>query len=238
MSKEMFPDTIDNDQGGLKLQVEILQRELDSILKETRSFELVLRSQLSDLIVESQELFVLYKEIKKAKKVKRLEQKKRGKNYKEPKGLQAVSSKKVNDIPLEDQKEKKRLYREAMLHVHPDKFHMSAEDADVATEITKRLIDIYTTESLDKLRAYHAYIFNGHSEMALIDSASDVKVDAVVDYWQMEVERIEQEIKTAKNEHLYKVITEYDDPLIFVEELKAYYDDRIFKLRKRTRKGL
>ena len=51
-------------------------------------------------------------------------------------------------------------------------------------------------------------------------------------------ERIEKEISLAKNHSLYKVITEYENPLTFIDELKDYYEDRILKLKKRTRKGL
>ena len=94
------------------------------------------------MIIESQELFILYKQIKKAKKAKRLEQKKRGKNYKESEGLQIISSKKKSIILPKEQIEKKRLYREAMLHVHPDKFFKNEEQTEIATDITRQLIEI------------------------------------------------------------------------------------------------
>ena len=57
-------------------------------------------------------------------------------------------------------------------------------------------------------------------------------------YLEQEKERIEKAIHLAKNHHLYKVITEYEDPLTFMVELKDYYEDRILKLKKRTRNGL
>ncbi|MCP4442919.1 MAG: hypothetical protein GY810_28775 [Aureispira sp.] len=238
MAKKKLLTLGHTDQEKLSEQIELLKHELDEIQKRTRAFEALLRSHVSDLIVEAQKLFILYKKIKKAKKLKRLEQKKRGKNYKEPKGLQ-VSLKKKKDISSpEEQKEKKRLYREAMLHVHPDKFYMSENQTDIATEITRRLIEIYKTESLEALQAYHAHIFKGNTHIVLADSATNVKVFSKDNYLQQEKERLEKELDLAKNHQLYKVITEYENPLAFVEELKSYYIDRISKLKKRTRKGL
>ena len=63
-------------------------------------------------------------------------------------------------------------------------------------------------------------------------------VNIEIDCLQQEKERIEKAINVAKHQYLYKVRTEYKDPLTFVEELKVYYEDRIVKLKKRTRKGL
>jgi hypothetical protein len=238
MSKKRLPIPDHTNQKILQEQIQSLQQELAKIQKETRDFEAIIRSPISDLIVEAQELFVLYKQIKKAKKEKRLEQKKRGKNYKEPKGLQIISKKKKSLIPPEQQKEKKRLYREAMLQVHPDKFSMSEKETDIATEVTSRLIEIYKTESLETLQAYHAHIFKGNTAITLGEAASEIKVSTKGNYLQQEKERLEAAIDLAKNDHLYKVITKYENPLTFVDELKDYYKERIFLLKKRTRKGL
>ena len=79
MPKKNLPSTGHTDQKRLREQIQTLQDELEEIQKETRIFEALLHSYISDLIVEEQELFVLYTQIKKAKKAKRLEQKKRGK---------------------------------------------------------------------------------------------------------------------------------------------------------------
>lgn len=146
-----------------------------------------------------------------------------------PKNKEALSS-------PEQEKEKRRLYREAMLHVHADKFYRS--ETDTATEVTSRLIEIYKTESLEEtLRAYHVHIFKGNTQLVLDDAASKVAVAAKDNYLQLEKVRLEKEIALAKNDHLYKVLSDYENPLTFVEELKGYYEDRIFKLKKRTRKG-
>ena len=238
MSNRILPATGSNDQKRLREQIQTCQEELEKIQQETRTFEALLYAQLSDLIVEEQELFILYKQIKKAKKAKRLAQKKRGKNYKENTGLQITAKQKKKDIPSDQQQEKKRLYREAILHIHPDKFSMNENETDIATEMTSRLIEIYKTGSLETLQAYHAHIFNGNAGIQLEDAAASIKVIHKDDYLQQEKDSIEKAIHLAKNHQLYKVITEYEDPLLFIKELKAYYEDRILKLKKRTRKGL
>lgn len=237
MSKKRLPTSLPTDQKEFLEQIQVLRKELEEIHKKIREFEALLRSHVSDMIVEAQELYILYNQIKKAKKANRLEQKKRGKNYKEPKGIQAITKKEKSVIPLEEQKEKKKLYREAMLHVHPDKFHLSEQETETATEITSKLIEIYKTGSLETLQAYHAHIFEGNTNIVLEDSASKIEVLSKDTYLLQEIDQLEKDIELAKNYHLYKVITEYENPLTFVEELKDYYEDKISKLKKRTRKG-
>ncbi len=238
MSNKKLTSTDQTDQKRLREQIQIFQNELAEIQKETRNFEALLHTHLSDLIVEEQELYTLYKQLKKAKKTKRLEQKKRGKNYKEPKGLQIIAEQKKTGISSEQQKEKKRLYREAILHIHPDKFSMNKKETEIATEMTSRLIEIYKTESLETLQAYHTHIFKGNTEINLDAVAAKIKVLPNDNYLQQEKERIQKAINLARNKELYKVITEYKNPLTFIDELKDYYEDRILKLKKRTRKGL
>ena len=237
MFKEKLPSTDQINQEKLRKEIQALQGELEEIQKEIRAFKVLLYSHISDLIVEEQELFVLYKNIKKAKKAKRLEQKKRGKNYKEPKGLHIISEKKKQVTPPEQEQEKKRLYRETLLHIHPDKFSMNEKETNIATEVTRRLIEIYKTGTLATLQAYHTHIFKGNTGINLDEVASKIKAFPKDDYLQQEKERIEKEINLAKKHRLYKVITEYEDPLSFIYELKDYYEDRIVKLKKRTRKG-
>ncbi|MFK8104059.1 MAG: hypothetical protein AB8G15_16110 [Saprospiraceae bacterium] len=238
MSSKKLISTEEVDPQKLRERIQNFQAKLTEIQKETHAFEGLLRTHLSDLIVEEQELFVLYKQIKKAKKIKRLAQKKRGKNYKEPKGLKTIPKQKKNLLPPEQQLEKKRLYREALLHIHPDKFSTNEKETDLATELTSRLIEIYQTESLETLQAYHAHIFKGNTGINLGAVPTKIKTFSKDNYLQQEIERIEKAIQLAKNHRLYKVVTEYEDPLTFMHELKDYYEDRILKLKKRTRKGL
>lgn len=115
---------------------------------------------------------------------------------------------------------------------------MNKIETDIATEITRRLIEIYKTGTLAELQAYHTHIFKGNTEIKLAEAAVNVKVLPKDNFLQQEKERIEKAINLAKHHQLYKVITEYKDSLIFMQELKEYYEDRILKLKKRTRKGL
>jgi hypothetical protein len=44
-----------------------------------------------------------------------------------------------------------------------------------------------------------------------------------------------QAITEAKQSRFYEVITTYDDPLRFIDELSGYFSQRIVQLEKRTR---
>ena len=219
-------------------EIEQLKDELEQLTTKVNAFEATLRSHLSSEIIEVQELSVLYKAQKKAKKQKRLEQKKRGKNYVEPIGLKPTKRLTSAQIEnAEDLKEKKRLYREAMLHIHPDKFALEDDKIDLATELTTRLVAIYNHEDLDALKAFHAHIFS-QDTLQLKESFTrkDIKLAASPDaYLIREKQQLEEAIHALKSKHTYQVLVTYQDPMTFACELKAYYQDRIQKLRRRTR---
>jgi len=230
MKEKKLPHLNDNDQSVLQLSIEALQKELDLIEQETLAFENILRARLTNEIVELQELTVLYKKQKKAKKEKRLEQKRRGKNYHEPTGLKLLPNNKTKVSKPEEAKEKKRLYREAMLHVHPDKFSMNEDKLDLATDVTSRLIDIYHTGSLQDLQLYHAHIFSGNALQQSIEDSETFQKNQTQDlYLEKEKERLEELLIIAKSRRTYIVLKEYSDPLLFVEELQLYYAERITK---------
>jgi len=240
MSELNYPISNDdeNEQFRLKTKLKVLQQELSDIKQKIEGFEAILKSYLVNFIIEEQELTVLYKKIQKAKKEKRVAQKKKGKNYKEVEGLKVVSKKTKESINEDDRKEKKRLYREAMLNVHPDKYSMNVEKIDLATEITTKLIEIYQKGSFEELQTYHAHILSGNALMNYGDESFSNDQKSIKDtYLKQELEKLEKLLSNAKKKHTYKVLTEYKNPLIFIDELKAYYKDRIFKLKKRTRKA-
>lgn len=218
----------------LKTQIQAIEQELAGVEQKTIAFENTLRNALADQLIEVQELSVLYKEQKRAKKEKRLAQKKRGKNYQAPEGLKQVSKPKPQADNEGEEKERKRLYREAMLHVHPDKFSTSAgeDQIDLATEMTSKLIDIYKSGTLEALQSFHAHIFSGAALSIDDHKVKDVLKD---DYLEKELERLRRELLIAKARHTYEVLTEYKDPLTFIDELVIYYRDRIQKLKRRTR---
>lgn len=218
----------------LKTQIQAVEQELEAVAQKTIAFEHTLRAALADQLIEAQELTVLYKEQKRAKKEKRQAQKQRGKNYQAPEGLTRIEKPTAKPEDIGEAKERKRLYREAMLHVHPDKFSTDSEEdqLDAATEMTSKLIDIYKSGTLQDLQSFHAYIFSGNA--LVIDKE---KVDPTIkdNYLEKELERLRKELSLAKARQTYQVLTEYDDPFEFINELKAYYQDRIQKLKRRTR---
>lgn len=233
MSKHTLNIKSNEQQLLLKLRLEQLQKELDEIEFKTHEFEATLRAHLTNEIVEEQELTVLYKQQKAAKKEKRLAQQKNRKGKAQSTDLSPIT-KLTDNVDLEvETKLRKKLYREAMLQVHPDKFSMQEDKQDLASEMTVRLIELYSTGSIEDLQAYHQHIFSGHTievkdKKKLLENQED-------NYWQDQIKRMENLIEAAKARHTYVVLSTYDNPMRFLQELQDYYEDRLFKLRKRTR---
>ncbi|MGW8122039.1 hypothetical protein ACV07N_05215 [Roseivirga echinicomitans] len=222
----------------LQAEIDALQKLLTELEQKVFAFESKLRSELANELVEVQELTVLYKKQKQAKKEKRLSQKQKGKNYKPSTSLKTVPKPAKVNISEADEKERKRLYREAMLYVHPDKFNMDEGQADLASEVTTKLIDIYQTGDLKALQDYHAHIFSGNT-LVNIAEHKGVKVEqrSKSEFLKREKERLEKLIEQEKKKYTYKVLMDYPAPMTFLDELKLYYNDRISKLRRRTRVG-
>ena len=232
MSEENFPaETV----SKLEERIKELETEIGIIENKLFPFEQSLRNVISDLLIEERELTILYKQQKKAKKEKRLAQKRKGKNYKEVTDVVYISKETATQEKV-NQKEKKRLYKEAMLYVHPDKFSMQENEQQKATETTTKLIEIYQNGSLEELEAFHAHIFGGNTTICFDKDISLIqKTTNSTSYLVKEVERLEKVLNDLLESYTYKVLTTYENPMSFVAELKTYYDDRIFKLRKRTR---
>tara|TARA_R110000868_G_scaffold21614_6_gene89537 strand:- start:33469 stop:34176 length:708 start_codon:yes stop_codon:yes gene_type:complete len=233
MSENQLSSNLPSQVQLLKIKIDALRLEINDIIEKTSDFENLLRTRIEDELIEEQELSLLYKQQKKAKKEKRQVQKKLGKNYQVPTSLQNTKRAPLVDKNTKEQLQKKRLYREAMLHVHPDKFLMQKDKLDLATEITAQLIEIYQSGDLATLEAYHAHIFHGNTLTAL--GKPTLTKGTGLAYLQMELKNLNEELSQAKNRHTYKVLTEYENPMSFVDELKSYYKDRLTKLRKRTR---
>lgn len=125
-----------------------------------------------------------------------------------------------------------------MLHVHPDKFSMNEDKIDLATEVTGKLIQIYRSGSLKELQLFYAHIFSGNALLQIEDTHKFQSGSIIEDnYLKQKKKALEKQLILAKNRQTYRVLKDYEDPMLFAEELKAYYTDRLFKLRKRTRKA-
>ncbi|MCM4151448.1 hypothetical protein DHD05_07595 [Arenibacter sp. N53] len=234
MSDNYFPSELPSQVQFLKIRIDALRLEINDIIQKTSDFENLLRARIEDELIEEQELSLLYKQQKKAKKEKRQVQKKLGKNYQEPTSLQSTKRTPLAEKNTKEHLLKKRLYREAMLHVHPDKFSMQKDKLDLATEITAQLIEIYQSGDLKTLKAYHSHIFNGNTTLQPLGKPIQTNSSGL-EFLQMELNKLLEELALAQNRHTYKVLIEYENPMAFVDELKSYYSDRISKLRKRTR---
>ena len=206
----------------LKGQLHKLKEEVRRVKMQLLEFQQQIQTAVADELIEAKELSVLYKQQKSAKKKKRLIQKERGKNY------QALLNHPVRQrepsLPhsIQDNKEKKSLYRRAMLLVHPDKFAINSLDKDLANEMTVQLVNIYQSGTLDELKKFCADL-TGTSDKELSTSmplASNL---------------LNRQLEALKKDSLYVVLQTYPDSHVFISEVKAYYLDRITKLKRRTR---
>ena len=228
--------------SSLQGEIYTLEAELAEVKKELAAFEAEIRTKLDREIARIQELTLLYKKQKKQKKEKRLEQKKRGKNYKEPKLVSQTDKKKEEGISLSihEQKELKRLYKEAVVQVHPDKVNHKGQEDKIqrATLITTQLNAIYKSGDLEELINFYQYIILGN-EMTETDKVSENIADpkARLTFLRRKKETLIKSLEEIKGSYTYSVLKTYENPLTFIEELHIQFQERILQLEKRTRKS-
>lgn len=223
---------------SLENDIASLEKELTSLEYDLNNFDTLIRSQLHSEIIRIRELTELYKSQKQAKKAKRLEQKKKGKNYKEPKSIQKNNLQKKEVPRLNDfeQQELKRLYKEAIIHVHPDKFASEDEEKTAkATALTLQLNAIYKSGDLEELNSFHEHIISGNAMSHVSFQPQTItNSKSMVTFLQKKKNDLILTLAQIKDSQRYEVFKTYDQET-FIKELRLQFEERIIQLERRTR---
>ncbi|WP_256012090.1 hypothetical protein [Desertivirga xinjiangensis] len=231
----------DDELKALELETELLEKELSMLEYEINAFESEIRSALYVQIKRIKELTEKYKGLKLDKKNRRLEQKKRGKNYREPVGLKptrpALRDSKGSNAS--DQRELKRLYKEAIVQVHPDKLTNADEDTTQrATALTVELNKLYKKGDLEELNSLHEHILSGnamqHERFRAETLASPA---ALLSFLKKKKANLIGEIENLKMSALYQELALQKSHADFINDLRMQFEQRIIQLEFRTRKA-
>ncbi len=225
----------------LLLELENLEIKFQDVNQRLGEFEKLIHLYLDKQISRIIELYAIYKNQKKAKKVKRLEQKKRGKNYKES-STEPANYKKRHESELilyeSEQQELRRIYKEAIVQVHPDKINHGGEDDNIkkATAITAQLNGLYKNGELEELINFYQYVILGNSnsneagyQTVVVDSK--IRLSSL----RKKKDTLFQNLNELENSYLYTILMTHEDPLTFIDELSVQFGERIQQLEKRTR---
>lgn len=222
----------------LEQEIAALEAELIALETEINGFQAQIRSALSAQIQRIHELTNQYKNQKQAKKLKRLEQKKRGKNYREPVGL------KTNDasftVPIlvsAEEQQLKRLYREAIVQVHPDKL-VDADEVlnERATAITIKLNEVYKSGDLEELNRLHEHIISGKALTYRPDQPETVNdPKTMMLFLQDKKRKLEKLLLEIKTSAIYELWQKRKDIPALIAELKIQFKERILILEKRIK---
>ena len=223
----------------LEKEIALLEAELRELESNLNAFQTKIRSALSTQISRIRALTDLYKSQKQAKKLKRLEQKKRGKNYKEPLGLKTndASFTVPNLVSADEKQELKRLFKEAVVHIHPDKLTDADEELNQrATDVTAQLNEVYQSGDLDEMSRLHEFIISGNALTYVPDQPQTIKDSSVmIQFLQDKKRQLLQLISEIRSSELYQLWTNGRDIETIIAELKLAFEHRIIIMEKRTR---
>ncbi|MBT1685062.1 J domain-containing protein [Dawidia soli] len=233
MSTPVHPAHLAEPPEGLEQEVLRLEAELQRAEATLNAFEQAVRAQLGEQIRQIRVLTAVYKARKAAKKEKRREQKRRGKNYKEPQGLLRPQETREDDAPVGDgPAELKRLYREAIVQVHPDKFPEASEaEGRQAAALTTHLNALYERGDLEALRDFHEHILG---EQPLRHTPYAVAGNATRNFLLHKKEQLAAALEALLQSQSYQLAVEPDRGKL-MDELREQFVQRIAQLTKRTR---
>ncbi|MGI4805172.1 MAG: hypothetical protein ACRYFL_10400 [Janthinobacterium lividum] len=223
----------------LEKEIALLEAEILVLETAVNSFQTKIRTALSSQIRRIHYLTEIYKNQKQAKKQKRQEQKKRGKNYKEPVGLKITNISSVNkNYTAEDKKQEiRRLYKESIVKVHPDKIVSDDDELQRnATDITSQLNEFYKNGNLDELTRLHEHIISGNA-LAYKSHQPETVNDfpAMMLFLQQKKRKLEMLLQEIKASGIYEFWQRESDFDFLVRELKLQFEERITVLEKRTK---
>ncbi|RYY30047.1 MAG: hypothetical protein EOP41_01470 [Sphingobacteriaceae bacterium] len=223
----------------LEQEIALLEAELLVIENAVNAFRAQLQAALSVQIRRIQELTSIYKDQKQAKKQKRLEQKKRGKNYQKPLGLKLnnASFTGVNLVSAEKKQELKRLYKEAVVQIHPDKLVDADDELNrCATDITAQLNAYYKSGNLDELNRLHEHIISGNALSYKPDQPETITdLPAMMLFLQEKKRKLEVLLQEIKSSEIYNLWLSRKDVSVLIEELKLQFSGRILIMEKRIK---
>ena len=213
---------------ALEKEIARLEKELQVAETDVNAFTNQIRSQLFPQIKRIQELVALYKSQKQAKKAKRQEQKKKGKNYQPPQRIKPTKTARENGSKTQDSEaqalDRKRLFKEAIVQVHPDKF--ATEDAGIserAHELTRQLQELYETGDLQELKGFHEHILSGNAMAHVPYQPSSLKDPAaMLTFLQQKREELSKNLEELKTSELYHVLQTYENPLTFIFKMAGW----------------
>jgi hypothetical protein len=228
-------ESIDN----LEYEIFSYEEKLRDAESKVRTIKSQIQARYHNEIIRIHELYTLYKNQKRQKKEKRLEQKKRGKNYKEPTGLKKVpKATSVNSTESADTShELKKLYREAVVQVHPDKFiNHPAQISKRSLELTIQLIDIYQSGNLERLKHAHRHIMSGNAMAGLHEDTIKVPDPvAMKEYLVQKRDSLVNELNQVKKSYFYQIISTSDNISDIIDSMASQFHLRIQQLERRTR---
>src|SRR6476620_1806225 len=220
---------------ALEAEIANLEKALNEAEISLNAFTSQIRQQLAPQIQRLNLLVSRYKNIKQEKKAKRLEQKKKGKHYQPPSALPVPKNGTESNAKTPNQSDLKKLYKEAIVLVHPDK--VGAEHTEQATALTIQLNELYASGDLEDLQGFHEHILSGNAFSHLhFGTAKAADPDALLEYLQTKRNNLEKALQELQTSELYHVLKTYAEPLTFIPELKRQFEERIAVFEKRTRK--
>jgi hypothetical protein len=227
--------------SSIQSKIEQLEQELIHIKQQLRPIQNLIHQQLQQEIQQLARLSELHKKYQIDKKSKRKEQKQRGKNYKKPEpGIQILKPQaSLNTKNGSTNPELKKLFREAIVKIHPDKINHKSEAITLqkATDLTAQLNQLYKNGDLDDLKLFYSTISQEFTISGKI--STDDNIQSLTQHKNLLLKKQQKlitELDAIKTTRLFYCLSEEIQTIEFIENIRETLFAKIKKLERRTRK--
>ena len=171
-----------------------------------------LRQRLGGLVLKRMELQTEYSRLVAENSGKRSDQETyenmKDSHTENAKSFESAKSKTVTTLNEADQINMKKMFREAVFAIHPDRFNDNSEKEAKATEITARLNDAYRNNEIDTVREIWQSILNGTVFNFNLSDINDFeKLEDLAKKLEAKYNQLVNEVKILKIDGYYQVAT-------------------------------
>lgn len=216
----------------LEQEIACLETEKNALFSQINGFDRRIRMLLSDLLLRHLELKKRLAEIKAKLTGKKQDEQvyqERREHFEQFKEKLAEDIRNpVADIPADQEADMKRLYREAVLMAHPDRFHHDPDKEAEANKIMAELSDAFRKKDFQRVKALHEALKNGTAFSIDWKNAGDIsQLQQLVEKLALRRNALLEEIRQTRSSESWKTLQDHPDPDAYAESLRAQLEHNI-----------
>lgn len=212
---------------SVELQLNAIENEKIEVEKAIYEFTILYNNVLGKTIVD---ILKLKKELARTKKEKQQAEEDEQEFTKEYNSKKNII---INNLTEVEQKELKKLYREASMQCHPDKFVGDSVKIEVAQQVFVSLTEAYKANDLDRVKEILQDLKSGVFQVVEVNQSNKKEVLRVqILNLKRKMRQVEDDLKKLRSSSTYLIIEKHKDLNEYIFDLKEKLEFELEMLKK------